>query len=122
MKWHIFTLSLLLCNSVCSASNIANEEVNSFAAKTGALTSFDKATNSLSFLRFPVSRFLQLTGITPEEKANFFLKKIYPPTKKAPESWGFVIHKLIIFLFFRTISPILSKRLIPAAKAVRLSN
>ena len=72
-----FTLifALLLCSFLTSAQNAVKNEIDAFAAKTGAVPTIDKATNALSFLRFPGESPLKVTGDTPRDKAVNFLRQ-----------------------------------------------
>ncbi|WP_221392564.1 M4 family metallopeptidase [Dyadobacter sp. NIV53] len=75
MKNILPILSLIVCAGLCLAQNASLKEINDFAAKTGAIPTIDKATNSLSFLRFPSGKALKITGATTGEKALAFLKQ-----------------------------------------------
>ncbi len=73
-------LRLIVIFLLCSLTgfgqkNAVNSEIDAFAARTGAIPTIDKATASLSFLRFPVGRALTLTGRTTQEKALNFIQQ-----------------------------------------------
>lgn len=74
MKKLLF-LCLFLVSFKSFSQQIAAEDIRTFATKTGALTTIDKGTRALSFLRFPSDRALQLKGITAREKAMSFLNE-----------------------------------------------
>ncbi|MCE7043611.1 M4 family metallopeptidase [Dyadobacter sp. CY312] len=70
-----FIATLLLYSSVTYAQNAVQGELDAFVAKTGAAPTIDRATSSVSSLRFPESRPLKLTGGTLQEKALNFISQ-----------------------------------------------
>jgi len=67
--------AFLLSSIVSFAQNAAKSAIDAFAAKTGAVSTIDKATNSLSFLRFPRGGALNMAGNTTSDKALNFVKQ-----------------------------------------------
>jgi Zn-dependent metalloprotease len=64
--------AVFLCAEVSHAQDAVKGEIDAFAAKTGSVATIDKATNSISFLRFPVARAYQADGGDVQQKsANF---------------------------------------------------
>jgi Zn-dependent metalloprotease len=63
---------LLLCAHVTLSQTPTKGAIDAFAANTGALPTIDPATGSLSFLRFPGQRALQISGgDAPQKSMNF---------------------------------------------------
>jgi Zn-dependent metalloprotease len=65
--------ALLLIASVTYAQNAGKNELNVFVSKTGAIPTIDKATSSVSSLRFPAGNPMKLAGGTAQEKALSFV-------------------------------------------------
>lgn len=75
MKFNLhLTFLLLLSAASCLAQSAIKSEIDAFAAKTGAIPTIDKATGSLSFLRFPKGKALSITGSKPQDKALSFVR------------------------------------------------
>ena len=66
-------LAFSLCTQATLAQDKKNTEIDAFAAKTGAVVTIDKATNSLNFLRFPAAKTFKQTGGSTDQKALSFL-------------------------------------------------
>ena len=71
----IILLISLTAVSVSLAQNAITGDIDAFVAKTGAKASIDKATGSLSFLKFPSARAMKVDGLVPREKALNFLSQ-----------------------------------------------
>jgi len=68
----LFT-SICLLYSECDAQSTYRREIESFAKQSGAVATIDSATQSISYLRFPPDKPLQLAGATLEQKALGFI-------------------------------------------------
>ena len=76
MKNCLQIILVILCYiQVSFAQDKSKSEIDAFAAKTGAVATFDKATNSISFLRFPASKTFKQTGSSTDQKALYFLSE-----------------------------------------------
>ncbi|WP_221392052.1 M4 family metallopeptidase [Dyadobacter sp. NIV53] len=75
MKNILFPLFLLFYAVNTFAQKTLKDEIDAFAAQTGAVPTIDKATGSLGFLRFPATRPFKLSGATPEAKALSFIRQ-----------------------------------------------
>ncbi|REA62088.1 hypothetical protein DSL64_10560 [Dyadobacter luteus] len=67
--------ALLLLYRVSYAQNAIQGQLDQFVAKTGAVPTIDKATSSISFLRFPSGNALKINGGTAQEKALSFMSQ-----------------------------------------------
>jgi Zn-dependent metalloprotease len=76
-KYFIAAIALLLCNTISFSQNSRQRDIDAFSSQTGAIATTDKATNSLSSIRFPIGQAFMLEGRSPEQKALSFLTK-YP--------------------------------------------
>ncbi|WP_221392563.1 hypothetical protein [Dyadobacter sp. NIV53] len=94
MKYKLLTSYLLLCTLACFAQNATKNEINLFAAKTGAVPTIDRATNALSFLRFPAGKALKLSGVTAQEKAFTFIKQHQGLFNIQPEKDSYLVKKI----------------------------
>jgi Zn-dependent metalloprotease len=74
-KLLLLSLFLTLSQLPSFGQSVAKGEIDAFAAKTGAIPTIDNATASLSFLKFPAGRPLQISGGTPQEKALNFVQQ-----------------------------------------------
>ncbi|TDE11639.1 M4 family metallopeptidase [Dyadobacter psychrotolerans] len=70
-----FILGFILCAFTAVAQDAVKNEVNSFTAKTGAVATIGKATNSVNFIRFPAANAIKLSGSAGEDKALLFVKQ-----------------------------------------------
>ena len=66
-------LAFSLCGQTTLAQDKKNTEIDAFAAKTGAVITVDKATNSINFLRFPATKTFNQTGGSTDQKVLSFL-------------------------------------------------
>jgi Zn-dependent metalloprotease len=74
MKNYLLIIPVLLfCTRIAWSQTSTRAEIEAFAANTGAVPTIDSATTSLSFLRFPYPRALQLTGADAREKSLNFV-------------------------------------------------
>jgi len=69
----LFILALLCCTVTTLAQSTVKGEIDAFAARSGAIPSIDKATNSIGFLRFPATRPFVMRGNNVQEKSANFL-------------------------------------------------
>ncbi|HEV7379916.1 MAG TPA: M4 family metallopeptidase [Dyadobacter sp.] len=75
-----YTLQLILILLLISGQSIAQDalqnEISTFASKTGAVPTISKATQSLGFMRFPATRAMKVSnGKNPADKAMTFMKE-----------------------------------------------
>ncbi|GGB79518.1 M4 family metallopeptidase [Dyadobacter sediminis] len=75
MKFNVLLFSLLFCAVQSFAQSAVQNQVQAFAARTGATATIDKATGSLNYLRFPVGKAYKLAGGKPEQKAMAFIQQ-----------------------------------------------
>lgn len=76
MKQSLLTIFLLwLCAPLAFAQGPNKGAIEAFAARTGALPTIDKATNSLGFLRFPTERAFQINGGDAAQKSMNFVSE-----------------------------------------------
>lgn len=75
MKLILLFVSVLFCAGQSFAQNAVQNQIQTFASRTGATATIDKATGSLSYLRFPVGRAYKLAGGKPEQKAMAFIQQ-----------------------------------------------
>lgn len=74
MKHFLLIIPLLfLCAHLSFSQTPAKGAIDAFAANTGSLPTIDPATGSLSFLRFPSSRALQVSGGDAQQKSMNFV-------------------------------------------------
>jgi len=74
MKYRLrVTLALFFCASAVFAQNATKGEIDDFVAKTSAIPTIDQATNSLSFLRFPVGKAYKVNAGDVQQKSMTFL-------------------------------------------------
>ena len=66
---------LLLCAPLAFSQGPTKGEIEAFAARTGALPTIDKATNSLGFLSFPAERAFQINGGDAVQKSMNFVRE-----------------------------------------------
>jgi Zn-dependent metalloprotease len=66
---------LFLRTSSAFSQSAVQGAIENFATQTGAYSTIDKATNSISFLRFPVERAFKINGSSSEERALVFVKE-----------------------------------------------
>jgi Zn-dependent metalloprotease len=66
---------ILLCASAAVAQGVVQDQVTAFAAKTGAVPTVSKITNSISFLRFPAARPYSVSGENVQQKSLNFLNE-----------------------------------------------
>ncbi|KAA0991210.1 M4 family metallopeptidase [Dyadobacter aurulentus] len=71
----LLLIVFLFFNGSSFAQNSRQRDIDAFASQTGAITTTDRATNSLNHLRFPIGQALNLEGSSPEQKALFFITK-----------------------------------------------
>ncbi|QRR01142.1 M4 family metallopeptidase [Dyadobacter sandarakinus] len=74
MKKALLVLCAVLCAWGSHAQGIAQKEIEAFAAQTGAHATTDKATGSLSYLRFPKSKPFQLPGASTAARSLGFVR------------------------------------------------
>jgi Zn-dependent metalloprotease len=74
-KTLLLTLAILFHAAATFAQNAIQSEVNAFAAKTGASATISRATNAVSFVKFPALKAMKLTGGVPSDKALNFVKQ-----------------------------------------------
>ncbi|MBO9612580.1 MAG: M4 family metallopeptidase [Dyadobacter sp.] len=74
MKHRLLIIPLLLLYAHVSLSQTKGA-IDAFAASTGALPTIDPATGSLSFLRFPAQRALQVNGGDAQQKSMNFISQ-----------------------------------------------
>jgi Zn-dependent metalloprotease len=76
MKKKLLVLNLMFFYSFIAISqSVAVGDINDFIAKTGAKSTYDKATSNLNFIRFPADRPLTIDGETPSAKALAFMSQ-----------------------------------------------
>lgn len=68
-------LLLFLCAHLSFGQTPTKGAIDAFAAGTGALPTIDPATGSLSFLRFPAQRALQINGGDAQQKSINFVSQ-----------------------------------------------
>ena len=66
---------LWLCTTAVFAQSAVKGEIEDFASKTNAIPTIDKATNSLSFLRFPVGKAYRVNAGDVQQKSMAFLSE-----------------------------------------------
>jgi Zn-dependent metalloprotease len=76
MKYTLHYINfLLLCSLASFAQRTVKGEIEAFAAATGSLPTIDKATGSLSFLRFSAGRAYQGNGGDAQQKTMNFISQ-----------------------------------------------
>lgn len=75
IRYLTFLLVSLIALSTASAQKNIQSELASFSAQTGAVTTIDKATGGVSFMRFPATRTFKASGGTPSDKAVGFVNQ-----------------------------------------------
>lgn len=75
MKHRLPIIPLLLLCAHVSFSQTPKGAIDAFTASTGALPTIDPATGSLSFLRFPAQRALQVNGGDAQQKSMNFISQ-----------------------------------------------
>ncbi|MDR6805918.1 Zn-dependent metalloprotease [Dyadobacter sp. BE34] len=75
MKHRLLIIPLLLLCAHVSFSQTPKGAIDAFTASTGALPTIDPATGSLSFLRFPAQRALQINGGDAQQKSMNFISQ-----------------------------------------------
>ncbi|REA62090.1 hypothetical protein DSL64_10570 [Dyadobacter luteus] len=86
------TLILLIIAAKSFSQDAVQNEINAFATKTGAIPTIGKATQSLSFMRFPATRAMKVTSSgAPQDKAMAFLKENSGLFKAKWENEAFVV-------------------------------
>ena len=73
MKHCLLVIFLLLLYAEVSFSQTPKGAIDAFAANTGAVPTIDRATGSLSFLRFPAQRALPVNGGDVHQKSMNFM-------------------------------------------------
>lgn len=73
-KFYILLLFLISFSQLYS-QNVSTIERDVFVKNNGATVVINKATNNISFIKFPVSKNFKIPGDTPEEKALLFMNQ-----------------------------------------------
>lgn len=74
-KFLLLSLFIIICQPELYAQNVIKSRIDNFAVKTGAISSINKATGSLSLLRFPSDKPLTISGSGAREKSVNFIRE-----------------------------------------------
>ncbi|MDQ6482446.1 M4 family metallopeptidase [Dyadobacter sp. LHD-138] len=66
-------LGIFLCAEASFAQNAVKSAIDAFAVTTGSTSTIDKATNSISFMRFSTGRAYQINGVDVQQKSSNFM-------------------------------------------------